>query len=162
MLTNENIKYFDITSNYYLLIHFPKSNLEIFSEFGFLNGSHINSFFTDAYSDHLQGSNIGLRKKGLFNNENLFFGIEYLRLLQSNYFNILPSPNWYDNPKYNFSSYRGHRWGAHSGSDSDDLLVFIGYSNPQITLTYGFNYERHGVTYNFPQRLKSSLEYRYV
>ena len=27
------------------------------------------------------------------------FGFEYTRLIQSKYYNVLPSPNWYDNPK---------------------------------------------------------------
>ena len=84
----------------------------------------------------------------------MLFGIEYTRLVQGIYYNILPTPNWYDNKKFNYSSYNGRRWAAHSGSDSDDFLVYIGYLNKKIGLIYGLNYERHGVTYHFPPEVK--------
>ena len=49
------------------------------------------------------------------------------KISQGSYYNILPTPNWYDNHSHNYSSYNERRWGAHSGSDSDDLLVFMGF-----------------------------------
>ena len=100
------------------------------------------------------GSNIGLRKYGFIGIKELLFGIEYTRLVQGIYYNILPTPNWYDNKKFNYSSYNGRRWAAHSGSDSDDFLVYIGYLNKKISLICGLNYERHGVTYHFPPEVK--------
>ena len=44
--------------------------------------------------------------------------------------------------------------GAHSGSDSDDLLLYLGYIDNKIGFTYEINYERHGVTYHFPPEVK--------
>ena len=38
--------------------------------------------------------------------------------------------------------------------NSDDLLFFAGYSGDKITLIYGINYERHGVTFHFPPEVK--------
>ena len=75
-------------------------------------------------------------------------------MVQGIYYNILPTPNWYDNIKYNYSSFKGRRWAAHSGADSDDFLVFIGYKDEKKSFIYGLNYERHGVTYHFPPEVK--------
>ena len=82
------------------------------------------------------------------------YGLEYTRLVQGLYYNILPTPNWYDNIKYNYSSYNYRRWGAHSGADSDDLLFYFGYINKIFSVKYGINYERHGVNYHFPPEVK--------
>ena len=84
----------------------------------------------------------------------LMFGFEYTRLVNSIYYDILPSPNWYDNIKYNYTTFNGRRWAAHSGADSDDLLIFIGYMNDRGSFIYGINYERHGVTHHFPPEVK--------
>ena len=46
------------------------------------------------------------------------------------YLNIwddLPAP-MYNRDFYDYSSYDNRRWAAHSGSDSDDLYIFFGYS----------------------------------
>ena len=118
----------------------------------------------EEYLFHAMASNLGMRKKGVFGLDYLISGFEYTRLVQGIYYNIIPTPNWYDNPRYDYSSYNNMRWGAHSGSDSDDLLIFSGYSNNSMTFSFGLNYERHGVTYNFPPEvkieLKSSISYR--
>ena len=117
------------------------------------------------YHDHAMASNLGLRKYGAFGKDNLIFGFEYTRLVQSIYYNIISTPNWYDNIKYNYSSYNGRRWAAHSGSDSDDFLVYVGYIDNKLSFVYGLNYERHGVTYHFPPEVKFesriSTSYRY-
>ena len=60
---------------------------------------------------------------------------------------------------FNYSSYNNKRWAAHSGSDSDDFLIFIGYMSDNKGLVFGINYERHGITYNFPPEVK--LESRF-
>ena len=99
-------------------------------------------------------SNIGLRKYGAFDNDNLVYGIEYTRLVQGVYYNVIPTPNWYDNVKFDYSSFRGRRWASHSGADSDDLLVYAGYINKKLLFIYGLNFERHGVTYHFPPEVK--------
>ena len=67
---------------------------------------------------------------------------------------MMPTANWYSNNLYNYSSFNGKRWGAHSGSDSDDFLVIVGYLEENKSLIYGLNYERRGVTYNFPPEVK--------
>ena len=100
------------------------------------------------------GSNLGFRKKGFFDNNNLEYGFEYTRLVQGIYYNIIPTSNWYDNIKYNYHSYNQRRWAAHSGSDSDDLLIYFGYGDSLKRLIFGLNYERHGVSYHFPPEVK--------
>ncbi len=153
IINKKNMKYWDSINSYYLMADFKESKLKIFIELGFPNRSY-NGNNPDIYKDHAMGSNIGIRKYDAFGNQNLMFGFEYTRLVQSIYYNILPTPNWYDNIKYNFSSYNGRRWAAHSGSDSDDFLIFAGYISKKISFIYGINYERHGVTYHFPPEVK--------
>jgi len=158
-ITNKKIKYWDYIQDYYILAHFPNSKLDIFIEFGFPNRV-INNTNNNEYSEHALGSNLGIRKNSAFGIDNILFGLEYTRLVQSIYYNILPSPNWYDNALYNYSSYKNRRWAAHSGSDSDDLLVYLGYKGENKSAIYGLNYERHGVNYNFPPEIK--LESRFI
>ena len=99
------------------------------------------------YPDHAFGINIGMRKFELFNNKNLFFGIEYINVAKPRLF----GGDWYERVPYDLNSYDGRRWAAHSGSDSDDLHIFGGYMNDIITILPSINYERHGLsqpTYN--------------
>ena len=158
VFNKQNAKYWDSFNVYYLLADFEASKLKLFIEIGFLNTSYIN-FDKNIYNDHAIGTNMGIRKYGAFGNSNTFFGIEYLRLAQGIYYDILPTPNWYDNVKYSYSSYLNRRWAAHSGSDSEDLLIFIGYKNSKVGFIYGLNYERHGITYNFPPEVKFETRY---
>ena len=153
LLNNKNSRYWDTINEYYVLIKFPKSGLEFFLDIGFPNRTYAGKD-PKVYSDHAMGSNIGFRKQGAFNSDKILFGFEYTRLVQGIYYNILPTPNWADNIKYNYSSYKGRRWAAHSGADSDDFLIFIGYKDEKKSFIYGLNYERHGVTYHFPPEVK--------
>ena len=153
LIDQNNIKYWDTINTYYILANFEESGLKVFLEIGFPNRSYAGQD-PEVYSDHAMASNLGLRKQGAFGSENLLFGFEYTRLVQGIYYNILPTPNWYDNIKYNYSSYKGRRWAAHSGSDSDDFLIFVGYKDERKSFIYGLNYERHGVTYHFPPEVK--------
>tara|TARA_Y100000768_G_scaffold388808_1_gene387384 strand:+ start:21600 stop:23039 length:1440 start_codon:yes stop_codon:yes gene_type:complete len=151
IFSKKSLRYWDTIDDFYIFKKFPRSNLELFVEIAIPNRAfNENGFFVD----HAIGSNIGFRKKNIFNNSNLFIGTEYTRLIQSSYYNILPSPNWYDNNKYNYSSYKNRRWAAHAGSDSDDLLLFFGYMDKNKRILYGINYERHGVTFSFPPEVK--------
>ena len=113
-----------------------------------------NSLFSvrelDIFSRKNIGSIMGLRMYDAFEINGLIFGIEYTRLLQGKFFDISPTPNWYQNAKYDFSSFEGRRWAAHSGTDSDDLLVYSGIIGRKKNIIIGLNYERHGVTYKFP------------
>ena len=153
LITNKNKKYWDTINHFYLLKQYKDIGLEIFLEFGYPNRSYGNND-PELYYEHARGTNIGFRKRNIFDNDRLIFGLEYARLVQSSYYNILPSPNWYDNFKYNYSSFNDRRWGAHSGSDSDDLFIYLGYVNDDISYVYEFNYERHGVSYHFPPEIK--------
>ena len=152
-ITNKNIKYWDQIYDLFLLYNSPESGLIIFYELGIPNRSY-NGANPDEYSEHGLGSNIGIRKYGAFGKNEIIFGFEYTRLVQGIYYNVLPTPNWYDNIKYNYSSYRNRRWSAHSGADSDDFLVYLGYMDKNKSLIYEINYERHGVTYHFPPEVK--------
>ena len=151
LLTNNKLEYWDQIFDMFFLYNSNKSGLKAFLEIGFPNRT---SNITNKIIDHAMGSNIGLRKYGAFGIKELMFGIEYTRLVQGIYYNIMPTPNWYDNYKYNYSSYNGRRWAAHAGSDSDDLLLFMGYINNKISFVYGLNFERHGVTFHFPPEVK--------
>jgi len=153
LITNKNLKYWDQVYDLYFLYNVSSSGLKVFLELGFPNRFY-DSKDPEVYRDHAMGSNLGLRKYGVFGKNELMFGFEYTRLIQGIYYNILPTPNWYDNIKYNYSSYNGRRWAAHSGSDSDDFLIFIGYIDNTVSFIYGLNYERHGVTYHFPSEVK--------
>ncbi len=158
VIFNKNkIKYWDYINAYYLVLNFEKSRLKIFYEFGYPNRSFLNKN-SKIYFDNAQGSNLGMRKYGLGGYEKLVLGFEYARLVQGIYYNILPTPNWYDNINFNYSSYNNRRWAAHSGSDSDDFLIFMGHVSDRKGLIFGINYERHGITYNFPPEVK--IEYR--
>ncbi len=153
LFTKKNNKYWDKNNYLFFKSLIPSSKLTIFAEIGFpkqnINESTINYSY-----DHGIATNFGFRKIDLFNNESLIFGFEYARLLQDVNYDKIPSSNWYDNIKYNYSSFKGRRWGAHSGSDSDDLLIYIGYLDPKISLIYEINYERHGITHHFPPEVK--------
>ncbi len=153
IITGKNMKYWDQINDYYIKIKFPESKLIVFLELGIPNRSFNDRDLT-SYYDHGMASNIGFRKHSAFGNNKLIFGLEYTRLVQGIYFDSLPTPNWYDNIKYNFSSFHGRRWASHSGSDSDDLLIFSGYIDKNKSLVYGINFERHGVTYHYPPEIK--------
>tara|TARA_Y100001958_G_scaffold160074_1_gene165859 strand:- start:1583 stop:2989 length:1407 start_codon:yes stop_codon:yes gene_type:complete len=153
ILSKKNMKYWDTISDYYILATFPKSNIELFIEIGVLDRSFLERE-PGIYANHNTGSNIGFRKKNIFGIESMLIGSEYTRLVQSIYYNIIPTSNWYDNIKYNFSSFNGRRWAAHSGSDSDDLIFFVGFSSDISSFIYGINYERHGVNHHFPPEVK--------
>lgn len=153
LFTKKNKKYWDTTNHLFLKSYIPDSELTIFIEIG-IPQQNFNEIIFEYPYDHGFGSNIGLRKLGLFQNDYLLFGFEYTRLLQAINYNRLPSSNWYDNIKYDYSSFRGRRWGAHSGSDSDDLLLYVGYMDSNKGFLYEINYERHGVTYHFPPEVK--------
>ena len=155
--THRNIRYWDIINHYYFIITDPINSLKIFIEIGFPGQNYLEKDFNTNWDNGI-GSNIGFQKLGIFDIKNMIFGFEYTRLLQGSSYNTSPSSIWYDNIKYDYSSYNGRRWAAHSGSDSDDLLIFTGYLDLFKSLIIGINYERHGVTYRFPPEVK--LEHR--
>ena len=92
-------------------------------------------------------------------------GFEYERLLLGSFFwEGKPTPNWYGSSIFDYSSYDGRRWAAHSGSDSDDLYIYFGYQSEKWSFIPALNYERHGVLYTRPAEVKMELrlDFRYT
>ncbi len=141
----------------YITATFPKVGLVIFVEYGRNDSSWDKDDFT-RQPDHSAASVIGLRKYGFFGNPNLVGGIEYANLIKTKYWNDRMSADWYDRWNFDYWSYDGRHWGAHSGPDSDDFSLYFGYMSDKLTIIPSFNYERHGIIDNkIPER-----EYEYI
>ena len=149
-ITKKNLRFWDKLNIYNIIYDSSVNGLKAFIEIG-LPTTHLRGNNKKVYYDHGIGTNIGVRKYGILGNKNFLMGFELLRLVQGSTYDILPTPNWYDNINYDYSSYKGRRWSAHAGSDSDDILLYLGYDNQNITFIYGVNYERHGVGITFPR-----------
>ncbi len=130
----------------YISVFFNKSKLNVFFEIGRTDLSS-NLWALQVYPDHAIATNVGFRKYGLFGNEKLFFGCEYFQNINSRSSHRVQAGDWYAREPYDFSSYNGRRWVAHSGSDSDDLLLIFGWLDDNFAILPSFNYERHGVRY---------------
>ena len=156
-ITKKYSKYWDHLKQFHALYISKNMKTRIFYEFAY--PLRLNEFNSSEYYDHSRATNIGIRTNDAFN-KNIAIGFEYTRLIQSIYYNILPSPNYFDNKAYNYSSFNQRRWSAHSGSDSDDFLIYFGYIDEKISFIYGINYERHGVNFHFPPEVK--FENRFV
>lgn len=141
-----NWSFDDHSGTGYISVFFSKSKLNVFFEIGRTDLSS-NLWSLLVYPDHAIATNVGFRKYGLFGNENLFFGCEYFQNINSRASHRVQAGDWYEREMYNFSSYNGRRWVAHSGSDSDDLLLMFGWLDDNLTILPSFNYERHGVRY---------------
>ena len=67
----------------------PSSGLKLFIEFGFpYKYSNYSTELINPYPEHGIGTNIGLRKNGWLNKDEIIFGVEYTRLVQSIYYNL--------------------------------------------------------------------------
>jgi hypothetical protein len=62
---------------------------------------------------------------------------------------MIDTEDWYSNPLFDYNTYDGRNFAAHSGPDSDDFLLYLGYSNNGWTIIPSFNYERHGLTHPY-------------
>ena len=145
--------------------NFKQSNLKVFVEIGFNDHLH-NLYELRAHWDVSAAYLYGIRKKGFFGNKNIIFGVEYLDLIQRTFSDHRgTTATWFDEAIYNSNTYMGRRWSAHSGFDSDDFYLFMGYQGKKWTILPAFNYERHGVVYHFPPEVKIemrlSLIYKY-
>jgi hypothetical protein len=145
----------------YLSIIFPKRNLKIYSEVGFNDN---RMYYADFLSqpDHSMATVIGVRDYGLSKNSNILWGLEWTNIMitySSRHRGRLGAGTWYSRKLYDYNSYKGRRWGAHSGSDSDDLYIYAGYKSNKLMLMPGFNYERHGIVSHRPAEVK--IEYRF-
>ena len=93
----------------YFILDFPESGLKVFFELGTTDRWQDWTDFLN-YPDHGIGSIFGFRQYGLFNNQNFVMGFEYARLLLGSFWEKRPTPNWYGNPLFDYSSYDGRRW----------------------------------------------------
>lgn len=137
-------------------VSFLRNKLKLYVEIG-INDNRFNFWDFVVHPDHAMATIIGLRKYGLFNNKNIVFGIEYANLIKGRQHVFRVTPNWYQRPHYDDFSYDGRRWGAHSGSDSDDLLLYFGIMNEKWTIIPSFNFERHGVVTYRPPEIKTEF-----
>jgi len=144
---------FDQTITGFISLLYPQSKLKIYMELGY-NDNRQNLWDFIIHPDHSVASIIGLQNYGVFNNENLVLGFEYFNAINSRMQVFRDYPPWFAREHYNDWSYEGRRWAAHSGSDSDDLLVFFGWFNKKWSIIPGLNYERHGVTTHRPPEVK--------
>ena len=131
----------------YLEASFPHSGLKVFVEYGRDDHAWDWKDFS-RQPDHSGASIIGLRKYGLFGNPNLVGGLEYTTLIKSKFWTKRVPGAWYSKELYDYSSYEGRHWGAHSGGDSDDFYIYLGYMGEKFSFIPAFNYERHGVIDN--------------
>ena len=139
----------------YLNMMFPESKTNIYIELG-TDDSRANLTDLKAHWDHALGMIIGFKKYNLFNNNKFFISAEYMSTKNMYtlkfYRGNRSSPNFYEKGRYNFSSYNGRKWGANSGSDSDDKIIILGYIKDDYSIISSYNIERHGVvSQNYPE-----------
>ena len=118
-------------------------------------------FFADFLSqpDHSMATIFGVRD--YVPNSNLVWGFEWTNLMisySSRHRTSSGAGPWYDKKLYNYSTYGGRRWGAHSGSDSDDWFLYAGYLSDNLFIVPALNYERHGIVSQRPAEVK--MEFR--
>ena len=127
---------------------YPNKNTSFYIELG--TGDHRKNF-SDllAHWDHNLAYIIGFRSNPLINTaiqKKLLIGLEYTSLTgSSNTRKFRASGPWFDNWWYDYNSYEGRRWSAHSGSDSDDLSFHLGIKNPNNSIIVFIAQERKGL-----------------
>ena len=93
-------------------------------------------YFADFLSqpDHSMATILGIRDYGVGNLKNGVWGFEWTNLMitYSSRHRITGPGTWYQRELYDYSSYKGRRWGSHSGSDSDD--TFWGMANAKLVV----------------------------
>ena len=134
----------DQTLSVFTSILFPQSDLKLYFELG-MNDHRWDIYDFLQHPDHTAATIVGFRKYGLFNKKELIMGFEYTNLRKTRFDNR-PTPNWYDRSWFDYNLYDGRRFTAHSGADSDDALIYLGYLSDENDLIISFNYERHGIT----------------
>ena len=150
----------DQTLSGYLTITLPKRNIKMYAEFGFNdNRMYLADFVSQP--DHTLATIIGFRDYGVGSNKNWIYGFEWSNLMityTSRFRGESGTPLWYSREIYDYSTYKGRRWGAHSGSDSDDWYIYAGYLSNKLMIIPALNYERHGIVSYRPAEVK--FEYR--
>ena len=149
--------YWDEVLTGYFKISFPEILLNIYAD---IASDDNRSNFTDlrAHWDHTLGYTLGINKYTKINKYIIFTGYELLSTKQSNTMNPIffrgsPSQNnFYTYAYHDYFSYEGRRIGAHSGSSSDDSIIYLGIGNDKIFSLISYNKERHGVnSMTFPE-----------
>ena len=106
-------------------------------------------YFADFLSqpDHSMSTIIGLRHYLFGDSKNWLWGFEWTNLMITYTSRFRPSGAgaWYTKDNYDYSSFNGRRWGAHSGTDSDDWFLYSGYLSNKFMFVPSLNYERHGI-----------------
>ena len=147
----------DQTMSGFINLNFPKDLLEFYVEIASDDRrANLSDFL--AHWDHTIGYLIGFNKYIPLQNSLFFIRGEYVNTLPSNTTNpkfYRGSPNldnFYNNSIYDYSTYRGRRIAAHSGSSSDDLILYVGLKSSKNLFIFSYNYERHGVkSTKFPE-----------
>jgi len=143
----KNWSYDDNAAVLFITADIKRSKLKLFFEYGRNDIAwDFKQFFV--YPEFSGAFHFGTRKYGLFNYDQLFFGIEYLSLILPRLQHIYLLGDWYDRELYDYKSYNGRRWVAHSGSDSDDFYFTLGWIGEKIEIIPSFNYERYGLSYS--------------
>ena len=149
----------DQTLSGYLTITLPRRDLKVYAEIGFNDN---RMYFADFLSqpDHSMATIFGIRDYGVGEGKNLIWGFEWTNMMitYSSRHRISGKGTWYNKDIYDYSSYFGRRWGAHSGTDSDDWYVYAGYLSDKLMFIPALNYERHGIVKARPAEVK--LEFR--
>jgi len=150
--------YWDQTLSGYFTAVFPKRNLKFYVEFGFNDN---RMYFADFLSqpDHSMATVFGIRDYGFGKQNNIVWGFEWTNLMvtYSSRHRTGGPGTWYQRSGYNYSSYKGRRWGAHSGTDSDDWYIYAGYLSDKLMIIPAFNYERHGIVTYRPAEVKMEI-----
>ena len=136
----------DQTYTGYINFRFPESGLVLFLEYGRIAGPESFKDFM-LHPDHSRAFIFGVRKVGLFDNINLMFGFEYANLIQTAFWQLRDTPDWNSSSQFDFNTFDGRHWAAHSGPDSDDFTIYLAYNNNKLSIMPSVNYERHNVTH---------------
>jgi len=152
----------DQTLSGYVTLTFPNRDFKMYAEVG-VNDNRM--FFADFLSqpDHTMATIIGFRDYGLGNSKNWTYGFEWSNLMLTytiRHRGVGGTPEWYSRESYDYSSYNGRRWAAHSGGDSDDWYIYAGYLSDKLMVIPALNYERHGIVSHRPAEVK--MEFRLV
>jgi hypothetical protein len=148
----------------YISIMLPNRDLKVYTEIA-MNDNRM--YFADFLSqpDHSMATIFGIRDYGIGEYKNWIWGFEWTNLMITYSSRHRPTGpgTWYSKYLYNYSSYYGRRWGAHSGTDSDDWYIYIGYLSDKLLLVPAINYERHGIVSYRPAEVKLEfrLDFRY-
>ena len=148
---------FDQTLSGYASLIFPNKGLKLYVEIGQNdNRMHFADFLSQP--DHSMATIIGVRNYGNSNmSKNFVFGFEWTKLMisyTSRHRGSSGSMAWYSRRLYDYSTYKGRRWTAHSGGDSDDWYIYAGYLSDNLMVIPALNYERHGIVTHRPAEVK--------